>query len=289
MEINKKIIKLVVISFIGILVLSGCSSVQPQNSGDFQDNKKVDILGTLIKLTKNQSGEILGSILVEGEKGSKPYDQASIKVTQKTKIYEKSADKVVNSNFDSLQENLRVEVRFNGPVAESYPVQATADEIIVLKDEQIDTRPSIGKIHLGDSQSQVNEILGTVFKEEYFAEPGHFPESWNKRTYEQGISVIVGKDSGQVLELETTSAQFPTNKGSKTGDMAKGVFDNYGSDYKQFESRHGDGKVAGFYELGDGQIIIFDLDKDDNSLLNQAIKTDSKVKMIRLTRADFLD
>ncbi|MCO1603528.1 DUF3221 domain-containing protein [Desulfosporosinus nitroreducens] len=286
-----KIIKLIAISLVGIFMLSGCGLANSQNPGDLQGTNKTDIVGTVIKLTKNQSGEILGTILVEGEKGSKPYDQASIKVTQKTKINEKSADNVVNSNFDALQENLKVEVRFIGPVAESYPVQATADEITILKDEQADTdkRPSIGQIQLGDSQSQVNEILGSVFKEEYHEEPGHFPESWNKRTYDKGVTVIVGKDSGQVLEIETTSAQFPTNRGSKIGDIAKDVFDNYGSDYKQLESRHGEGKLAGFYDLGDGQLIIFDLDKDDNSLLNQDVKADSKVEMIRLTNSNFLD
>lgn len=283
-----KMIKLIAILLVGILALSGCGS-KPQDSGDYKNNKKTDILGTVITVTKNQSGEILGSFLVEGEKGSKPYDKASIKVTQKTKIFEKLTDKVVNSSFDALQENLKVEVRFIGPVAESYPVQATADEITILKDEQVEKRPSIGGIHLGDNQSQVNEILGNVFKEEFFAEPGHFPESWNKRTYDKGITVIIGKDSGLVLELDTTSAQFPTNRGSKTGDMAKEVFDSYGSDYKQLESRHGDGELLGFYELEDGQIIIFDLDKDDNSLLNQDVKPDSKIEMIRLTRANFLD
>ncbi|HBW38279.1 DUF3221 domain-containing protein [Desulfosporosinus sp. BICA1-9] len=284
-----KLIKLVAISLFGLLVVSGCSPGKPQNPVDTQNTKQADIHGTIIKLTKNGVGEILGSILVEGEKGSKPYDQASIKVTQKTKISEKSAGKIVNSNFDALQENLRVEVRFIGPVAESYPVQATADEITVLKDEQVDVRPSIGGIHLGDSQSQVDEIMGRVFKEEPFDEPGHFPEPWNRRTYDKGITVIIGKDSGQVLELETSSAQFHTNRGVKTGDIAKEVFDNYGSSYKQFESRHEDGSLIGFYELGDGQIIIFDLDKDDNSLLNEDVKIDSKIELIRITKASFLD
>ena len=130
-----KLIKLVAISLLVVLVLSGCSLGKLDNPGDIQDTKQSDIHGTIIKLTKNQAGELLGSILVEGEKGSKPYDKASIKVTQKTIIYEKSADKVVKSKFDALQENLRVEVRFIGPVAESYPVQSTAEEITILKDE----------------------------------------------------------------------------------------------------------------------------------------------------------
>ncbi|HWQ42491.1 MAG TPA: DUF3221 domain-containing protein [Desulfosporosinus sp.] len=283
------LIKLVAISLIGILVLSGCSPGKAQTPDDSPGTKQADIHGTIVKLTRNQAGELLGSILVIGDRGSKPYDQATIKVTRKTIINEKSANNIVNSIFDALKENMRVEVRFIGSVAESYPVQATADEIIILKDEQVDLRPSIGGIHLEDSQSQVDEILGSVFKEEFFAEPGHFPESWHKRTYDTGISVIIGKESGKVLELDTTSAQFPTNKGARTGDIAKDVFASYGSDYKQFESRHGDGSLIGFYDLGDGQIIIFDLDKDDKSLLNKELKPDSKVEGIRLTRDNFLD
>ena len=71
--------------------------------------------------------------------------------------------------------------------------------------------------------------------------------------------------------------------------MAKDVFNNYSSSYKQFESRHGDGKLSGFYELEDGQLIIFDLDKNDNSLLNKEVRKDSKVEMIRLTKTNFID
>ena len=67
------------------------------------------------------------------------------------------------------------------------------------------------------------------------------------------------------------------------------MFDNYGSDYQQFESRHGDGKLEGFYDLGDGQLIIFDLNKEDNLLIYQGVKTDSKVEMIRLTKTNFID
>lgn len=284
-----KVIKTIAISLVVVLALSGCNSAKPQDSGNLQDAKKIDILGTVMSVTKNQSGDIIGTISVEGEKGSRPYDKASIKVTQKTKIKEKTADQVVNTKFDSLKEKQRVEVSFIGPVAESYPVQATAEEITILKDEQVDKRASIGGIHLGDSRSQVNEILGSVFKEEFHDEPGYFPEAWNRRIYDNGMTIILGKDSGQVFEIETTSAQFPTNRGVKTGDKAKDVFDNYGSDYKQMESRHGAGNLVGFYELGEGQLIIFDLDKADNSLSNQEVKTDSKIEVIRLTRDNFID
>ncbi|EHQ90340.1 DUF3221 domain-containing protein [Desulfosporosinus youngiae] len=284
-----KVIKTIAISLVSVLVLSGCDAAKPQDSGNPQDAKQIDILGTVISVTRNQSGDILGTIYVEGETGFKPYDKASIKVTQKTRIYEKTADQEVNAIFDSLKKDQRVEVSFIGPVAESYPVQATAGEITILNDEQADKRASLGGIRLGDSQSQVDKVLGSAFKEEVYDEPGHFPEAWKRRVYDNGMTIIIGKNSGQVLELETTSAQFPTNRGVKTGDMAKDVFDNYGSDYKQMESRHGEGMLEGFYELGEGQLIIFDLDKADNSLLNQNVKADSRVEMIRLTRDNFID
>ncbi|MCO5387126.1 MAG: hypothetical protein NHB14_16740 [Desulfosporosinus sp.] len=68
-----KLIKLIAISLVGIFMFSGCGSANSQNPGDLQGTNKTDIVGTVIKLTKNQSGEIIGTILVEGEKGSKPY------------------------------------------------------------------------------------------------------------------------------------------------------------------------------------------------------------------------
>lgn len=154
------------------------------------------------------------------------------------------------------------------------------------KDNQ---RVSLGKIHLGDPFSQVEQILGKDYKETLHEEPGHFPEAWYSREYTKGIKFVVGKDSGKVLEIDAVAGDFPTNLGVKVGDSAEKVSQQYGSKYKPFESRHGDGPLEGFYQLEEDLIIIFDYNKDDDQLFNKDVKPDSKVEMIRLTQSKYLD
>jgi hypothetical protein len=153
---------------------------------------------------------------------------------------------------------------------------------------QADARSSLGKIHLADSAGLVEQVLGKDYKETFVEEPGHFSEPWLKREYTKGISVILGKNSGKVLEVDTVAPEFITNLGAKVGDTAKTVFEQYSSKYKIYQSPHGD-KLEGFYALEDGQVIIFDTNKNDDMLFNSVIKPDSKVEKIRLTYSKQLD
>ena len=70
----------------------------------------------------------VGSILIE--KGTGSVDAASIRVTTDTRLL--AADGAggwLPTTFDQLAAGTRVQVWFTGPVAESYPVQATAAAI----------------------------------------------------------------------------------------------------------------------------------------------------------------
>jgi beta-N-acetylhexosaminidase len=58
------------------------------------------------------------------------YDKASIAITDKTKIIKKATQK--KFLMDDLKEGVQVEVLLEGPVRESYPVQADAKEVRVL-------------------------------------------------------------------------------------------------------------------------------------------------------------
>lgn len=69
------------------------------------------------------------------DQGSGDYDKASISVTDDTAWYSRDGD---DDGFVAIErpqaaelEGKTVEVQFTGPVAESYPVQATAGWVIV--------------------------------------------------------------------------------------------------------------------------------------------------------------
>ena len=57
------------------------------------------------------------------------YDSAIITISSDTKILKENEE----TEIEVLEEGLIVEVTFDGPVAESYPVQATAKEITIIE------------------------------------------------------------------------------------------------------------------------------------------------------------
>jgi beta-N-acetylhexosaminidase len=116
--------KIAVLLFCFIFVLSfvGC---------DKESNNKLGIRGEIKKVSTNDKGKITG-IYVEGAiEQDTEYDKASIYITEKTNIYEGNTKKKLEAS--SLKEGMKVEVDFEGPVRESYPIQADAKTIRILK------------------------------------------------------------------------------------------------------------------------------------------------------------
>jgi hypothetical protein len=115
-----------------ILSVVGCG---PSNA---TEATAADIRGTItyIQRANSQSRKkgIIGSVLIEGvmEVGTK-LDKASVTVTDKTRIFEQKGHSRHLVEFEYLKIGLRVQAQFTGPVAQSYPVQAMASEIVILE------------------------------------------------------------------------------------------------------------------------------------------------------------
>lgn len=91
-----------------------------------------DIRGRITRIDAGAS-----SILVEGSLESDTrYDRASVRITGDTKIVRTRGGETVP--FAELEVGDLVEASFTGPVAESYPVQATAAEVVVLRSDTVD-------------------------------------------------------------------------------------------------------------------------------------------------------
>ncbi|MBC7259154.1 MAG: hypothetical protein H5T65_07885 [Chloroflexi bacterium] len=108
-------------------LLAGCKPAAP--SADY------DIKGNIsnVEPADGQLADVLGRIRIEGEKveGNR-YDKAIVAVSKSTRIWEKKGDGYVKASWDDLQFGALVTARFTGPVMESYPVQASASEIVIL-------------------------------------------------------------------------------------------------------------------------------------------------------------
>ena len=94
-----------------------------------------DIRGKITTVTPAGTAKTGGSVRIEGtvEKDT-TVDKAATRITAQTKILKLENGKKTAQTFNDLKVGQSVEATFTGPVAESYPVQATAGEIIILAD-----------------------------------------------------------------------------------------------------------------------------------------------------------
>jgi len=103
------------------------------------ESSSVDIRGTITTVTvanPNIKGNgVLGFIMVEGtQEPTTHFDKASIRITNNSKIERCRDSSPTSATFDALVKGSKVEFVFSGPVAQSYPVQATAQSVLSLDD-----------------------------------------------------------------------------------------------------------------------------------------------------------
>jgi hypothetical protein len=92
------------------------------------------IRGLVKGLSESRSDlDITGFIQVEsGPEEDTLYDRALVAVTRKTAFFRVEGGAKTRAAFADLGPGMLVEVWFTGPVAESYPVQATAKTVVIL-------------------------------------------------------------------------------------------------------------------------------------------------------------
>lgn len=97
--------------------------------------RKIDVRGSISTIQEasedSKTRGILASVLIEGAlESDTAFDRAVVTITQDTWILGSDGQTL---GIAALQTGLRVEALFTGPVMESYPVQVTASEIVILK------------------------------------------------------------------------------------------------------------------------------------------------------------
>ncbi|MGL4624610.1 MAG: DUF3221 domain-containing protein [Culicoidibacterales bacterium] len=93
---------------------------------------EIEIRGTITQLQASEDGAV---ILVETPSGDEvaAYDKAAVRLTQQTPIMLDSQ----RLQLKQLEVGMYVAIQFEGPVAESYPVQAVAREVEVIQTDQL--------------------------------------------------------------------------------------------------------------------------------------------------------
>lgn len=117
---------LIIIMILMLPISVGCG-----NSTGSGGQDKIGIRGQIEQVTAGSDNEV-SSILVKGQlQSDTQVDYASISIDKNTKITRSGSAEKVKSQ--ELKKDMTVEVVFDGPVAESYPVQARAKSIKILE------------------------------------------------------------------------------------------------------------------------------------------------------------
>ena len=106
-------------------VLGGGGKAPPPPSG------AADITGRLSQLLAAADGAV-SFLVVADPHVSGVYDRAVVHTTADTVVWAPAGEGRRSLVAGDLHDGLRVAVRFTGPVAESYPVQAVAADVEVL-------------------------------------------------------------------------------------------------------------------------------------------------------------
>lgn len=102
---------------------AGCAPKPPSDAPTIPN-------GTVASLTPGPQG---GTMLVESTDPATSFDKAMVSVTDDTTVLRETGSGYERSGFDSLTVGARVDVWITGPVAESYPVQAGADVVVIRR------------------------------------------------------------------------------------------------------------------------------------------------------------
>jgi hypothetical protein len=100
-----------------------------------------DITGTVRTfegIAGNSDGRLATMLVVADGDAPSQYDRAQVTITSATVIWRPVGEGRVTLDVGALHAGDRVAVTFTGPVAESYPVQATASDVELLEPAAVD-------------------------------------------------------------------------------------------------------------------------------------------------------
>ena len=93
-----------------------------------------DVRGRISSISVSATNQALGTVFIEGKvEKDTSVDKASARVTTETSIVRMEDGKKVPGKFSDLKVGQTVDASFTGAVSESYPVQGTASEIVILQ------------------------------------------------------------------------------------------------------------------------------------------------------------
>ena len=150
------------------------------------------------------------------------------------------------------------------------------------------SRESLGGVRLGMGVEELDKLLGADFTEEEREEGGYFGERVIIRHYQNGCNIVIGQTTGEVLQIDVSSPEYPTELGVKVGAPALEALEKYREKYPEFVGNQSPDKLAGWFETEPGTLLIFSC-KENGERFNENLTKESKIHGITLGRVKFFD
>lgn len=127
-------LRILLTSLVALLVLTVALIVMAGNAGSKPPATDPDMRSAkIVGAERLDDGWSLQLEVDPGNVTSGSYDAASVRVDAKTKLFRPSEDGYERVEMETVVLADMLDVWFTGPVAESYPVQATAGTIVVYR------------------------------------------------------------------------------------------------------------------------------------------------------------
>ncbi|MFC2027372.1 DUF3221 domain-containing protein [Chloroflexota bacterium] len=162
-----------ILCFLSLVIMVGAMLVNCSSSDDTSTTEPTpiqtepDFIGDIIEVHSIGGNDVLGTILVEGTDVIQSSDKYVVTVKMETLILEQDGKIVNRISFADLESGQQVRIWFSGPVAESYPAQVDAAQIMMVRNEptsqqtEPDFTGDIIEVHLIGE----NNVLGTILVE----------------------------------------------------------------------------------------------------------------------------
>ncbi len=113
---------------LALALLAACT-----NGGDAAPSPSDPHIRGVITSISDGSGDVVGSVRIEGDIAQDTtYDKAVVRVEGDTLLFRQAGNAMMEVTFADLTVGQTVEAWFTGPVAESYPVQVKASQIVIV-------------------------------------------------------------------------------------------------------------------------------------------------------------
>ncbi|MFL7795231.1 MAG: hypothetical protein AB8I69_24030 [Anaerolineae bacterium] len=91
---------------------------------------EADSLGFITEIHPDRKGNVIGQIFVESH-ADKIVSRYNVTITDETLIFQQDGDNLRQVDFKMLENKQWVRIWFTGSVLETFPAQATAEQVVI--------------------------------------------------------------------------------------------------------------------------------------------------------------